>query len=179
MTDSKYTDPEAGGAAESSAPPAGSTPKEARSSGRVAFDARGNPIWEWQLETGVYSRDVNTQKLRKLNLGDLSIAESAIQKQPPGLGGLDGSPGKAAAPLPGGGFNPYDSSKGSGPSADPFDKARALAERNTAPAAKPVKSPAPAVHKPAPPPRKESLLTRLDQWFQAKRGPKSNDDDYE
>ncbi len=64
-------------------------------SGRVAYDSRGNPIWEWQLETGVYSRDVTTQKLRKLDLGDLSIADSGIHPKPP-------DPQPAAAPRPGG-----------------------------------------------------------------------------
>jgi hypothetical protein len=59
-------------------------------SGRVAFDSKGNPVWEWQLETGVYSRDVTTQKLRKLDLGDLSIADSGIHPQPAGLGELQG-----------------------------------------------------------------------------------------
>ena len=59
---------------------------DGKRSGRVSFDSRGNSVWEWQLETGVYSRDVNTQKLKKLDLGDLSIAETGILKQPPGLG---------------------------------------------------------------------------------------------
>ena len=90
-------------------------------SGRVAFDERGNSVWEWQLETGVYSRDVSTQKLKKLELDDLSIADTAINKRPSGLGGER----KAA----GGGFNPYDSSAPSSKSADPFDAARALGDR--------------------------------------------------
>src|SRR5437868_8008901 len=47
-------------------PTAGDSGTDKRS-GRVAFDSRGNPIWEWQLETGVYSRDVSTQKLKKLD----------------------------------------------------------------------------------------------------------------
>jgi hypothetical protein len=55
-------------------------------SGRVGYDERGNSVWEWQLETGVYSRDVSTQTLKKLELGDLSIAETAVTKRPPGLG---------------------------------------------------------------------------------------------
>src|SRR5262245_58527377 len=73
-------------------------------SGRATFDSRGNPIWEWQLETGVYSRDVNTQKLKKLDLGELSIADSGIHQRP------DIASGKPAPPpkLPGGGVNPYD-----------------------------------------------------------------------
>jgi hypothetical protein len=92
-----------------------------KKSGRVAFDSKGNPVWEWQLETGVYSRDVNTQKLKKLDLGDLSIADSGIHPQPADRG----PQGQPSAPTPtkpapsqssgkpqssgkGGGFNPYD-----------------------------------------------------------------------
>src|SRR5215510_7239038 len=58
-------------------------------SGRVSHDSRGNPVWEWQLETGVYTRDVNTQKLRKLDLGDLSLAETASHKKLPDDGAQD------------------------------------------------------------------------------------------
>lgn len=70
-------------------------------SGRVAFDERGNSVWEWQLETGVYSRDVSTQRLKKLELDELSIAETAANKRPTGLAG-----GESKAPSTG--FNPYD-----------------------------------------------------------------------
>ena len=60
--------------------PSGPTPPPAddsKRSGRAGVDERGNSVWEWQLETGVYSRDISTQKLKKLDLGDLSIAETA------------------------------------------------------------------------------------------------------
>jgi hypothetical protein len=164
-------------------------PKETKSSGRVAFDSRGNPIWEWQLETGVYSRDVSTQRLKKLDLGDLSIAESAIQKQPAGLKEAFAADGKSApagkqdktsrAPVPGGGFNPYDNSTRPGPNANPYDNARALAKKVAEVQKTPVKPAAPAVRRPAPPPpKKESVLSRLDQWFKDKRRGK-DDDEYE
>src|SRR5262245_34196253 len=58
---------------------------DSKRSGRAGVDERGNSIWEWQLETGVYSRDISTQKLRKLDLGDLSIAETASHQRPAGL----------------------------------------------------------------------------------------------
>ena len=74
-------------------------------SGRVTQDERGNSVWEWKLETGVYSRDINTQRLKKLERNDLSIAETAKHQRPPGLGG-----NQSSAPMPGGGFNPYDNS---------------------------------------------------------------------
>jgi hypothetical protein len=158
MTEPNDKDPEQS----AEAAPAAEGSSGARSSGRVAFDPRGNPIWEWQLETGVYSRDVSTQKLKKLDLGDLSIAESAIQKRPPGLGG---SSTKGSSPAPGGGFNPYDNSSPPRPvSAKP--KPAVPAPRK------------PAARPPTPPPRKESVLSRLDQWFKGKRGSK-DEADYE
>jgi hypothetical protein len=35
-------------------------------SGRVAFDERGMPTWEWRIDTGTFSRDIDTQRLRQL-----------------------------------------------------------------------------------------------------------------
>src|SRR5690242_20213549 len=88
----------------------------ARRSGRAAVDERGNSVWEWQLETGVYSRDVNTQRLKKLESDELSLLETGvhsraeIDKQNPKP--VANSKPSAAAPAPGrsagGGFNPYD-----------------------------------------------------------------------
>ncbi|NLG74895.1 MAG: hypothetical protein GX535_01530 [Xanthomonadaceae bacterium] len=91
-------------------------------SGRVAFDERGNSVWEWQLETGVYSRDVSTQRLKKLELDELSIAETAANKRPTGLAG-----GESKAPSTG--FNPYDNTTRAAGGASPYDTARALGEK--------------------------------------------------
>jgi hypothetical protein len=109
------------------APAAQGEPSATRKpSGRVTFDSRGNSVWEWQLETGVYSRDVSTQKLKKLDLGDLSIAETAIQ------------PGPLAPKrtTPGGGFNPYDNAPGPKEGHNPYDNARNMS-RPFAPQAEP------------------------------------------
>jgi hypothetical protein len=160
-----------------SPPPDASAPS-GRRSGRVAFDSRNNPVWEWQLETGVYSRDVTTQKLKKLDLGDLSIAESAIQKRPPGLeDAVATEKGKIVRPLPGGGFNPYDSSvRPAG--GDPFNKARAaVADKAAASVTRTPPRPA-AARKPAVAiPPKESALSRIGSWFKGKK--KTDDDEYE
>jgi hypothetical protein len=87
-------------------------------SGRVAFDDRGNSVWEWQLETGVYSRDVNTQRLKKLELDELSIEDTAAHKRP-GFG-PDGKPG--------GGFNPYNTApKATGSS--PYDSGLSFGDK--------------------------------------------------
>jgi hypothetical protein len=97
---------------ESSAPDdsnTASTPSSGgKRTGRIVHDERGNSIWEWQLETGVYTRDISTQRLKKLDLDDLSIADTAIHPAPQGLTDPPGSWPRGR--LPGGGFNPYDNS---------------------------------------------------------------------
>jgi hypothetical protein len=126
-------------------------PAEGKRSGRVAFDERGNSVWEWQLETGVYSRDVNTQKLKKLELDELSIAETAQHRKPTGLGGAS-----EKRSMPGGGFNPYDNSA-QREAGNPYDNAR---NRNYA-----QQKPAPAPR----PPRTPEDLRRLDEWLKIKK----------
>ncbi|GFE78542.1 hypothetical protein GCM10011487_05420 [Steroidobacter agaridevorans] len=118
-------------------------------SGRIAYDERGNSIWEWQLETGVYSRDISTQRLKKLDLNDLSIADTAIQQRPPDLGG----------------FNPYDNSsstRGNVGKNDPYNGG------NRAPL-KPA----------AEPKRKPTDLKKLQEWMELRKRVEQNkrDDD--
>jgi hypothetical protein len=50
---------------------------DAKNSGRVQFDARGNAVWEWSIATGAFGREVSTQRLQKLEHPALSIAEDA------------------------------------------------------------------------------------------------------
>lgn len=143
--------------------PKGAAPPEGKRSGRVGYDERGNSVWEWQLETGVYSRDVNTQKLKKLELGELSIAETAVNKRPPGLG-------DQKAPLPGGGFNPYDNSPQVGGGFNPYDNAHALGKK----LAKPAPTPGKAADSPQ---RKPVDLKKLEEWMRAKKLAEQNKDD--
>jgi hypothetical protein len=153
------SDPNNKGSAET--PQSSASPGSEKRSGRVGFDERGNSVWEWQLETGVYSRDVSTQKLKKLELGDLSIAETAVNKRPPGLGG-------AKAPMPGGGFNPYDNSPQTGGGFNPYDNAKALGNKF---------QPTPPTYQPA---RKPADLKKLEEWMQLKKrveDAKDRDDD--
>jgi hypothetical protein len=124
---------------------------DSKRSGRAGVDERGNSVWEWQLETGVYSRDITTQKLKKLDLGDLSIAETAKHERPEGLDPKD-------KPKPaGGGFNPYDSSGDGDAGGNPYDNARNTS-RSTQPS-----SPG------APPARKPMDLKRLEEWMQIRK----------
>jgi hypothetical protein len=130
-------------------------------SGRVAYDERGNSVWEWQLETGVYSRDVSTQRLRKLELGDLSIAETATHQRPPGLGDSPPAdsrkPGPAKAPAPGGGFNPYDKGASGDFGSNPYDNARSMGQRMQ------PRQPS------TPPARKPMDLKRLEEWMNIRK----------
>jgi hypothetical protein len=128
---------------------------DSKRSGRAGVDERGNSVWEWKLETGVYSRDISTQKLRKLDLGDLSIAETASHQRPEGLGGEKPEGQKK---LPGGGFDPYDSSGGGGGAGgSPYDNARNVGKKVQPPPAS------------APPARKPMDLKRLEEWMQIKK----------
>jgi hypothetical protein len=75
---------------------------DAKKTGRVQFDERGNAIWEWQITTGAFGREVSTQRLQKLEHPALSLAEDAptpfdqVKANP--LGTVKG-------------YNPYDSGK--------------------------------------------------------------------
>jgi hypothetical protein len=134
------------GASDSPTEPTSSAAGDKRS-GRIAYDDRGNSVWEWQLETGVYSRDISTQRLKKLDLNDLSIAETASHPRPPGLG-------PASAKKPGGGFNPYDNSSSAGGNvgASPYNSG-----------GRPTNKPEPAA------PRKPTDLKKLEEWMAIRR----------
>jgi hypothetical protein len=57
-----------------------SEPSTERKSGRVTFDARGNAVWEWSMSTGIFGRDVDSERLKKLEAPDLKIADDPPQK---------------------------------------------------------------------------------------------------
>jgi hypothetical protein len=126
------------------------TDKDAAStkrSGRPTFDSRGNAVWEWKTETGQFSVDVSTQRLKKLEAPELSIEETARVKKPRGLSLQDGA-------MPGGGFNPYDR-------ATPGNKKTAW------PATPPPQQKRPV---PTPEPRKPVKdLKRLQEWMEMKK----------
>jgi hypothetical protein len=84
-------------------PGAPAAPADAKKTGRVQFDDRGNAIWEWAIATGAFGREVSTERLQKLENPSLSLADDAptpmshkVQSNP--LGAVKG-------------YNPYDSGK--------------------------------------------------------------------
>ena len=87
---------------DSKSPPGSRPPGERKQSGRVAYDSKGNPVWEWEASTGVFARDVSTQRLKKL---EATLSLEATQPVPKQKNLSVQEPGR----LPGGGINPYDS----------------------------------------------------------------------
>jgi hypothetical protein len=123
------------------AQPAAPAPADTgKSSGRVAFDARGNPIWEWQTSTGVFGREVSTQRLKKLEAKELAIVETS-PTPPQKKKGFELSLDEPQIPNRETGFNPYNS-------APAATKPKVADEPR-----KPVKD-----------------LRKLDQWIQMKKG---------
>ena len=95
--------PGADGAGQSSAPDdKGGAQTDAKGTGRVKFDDRGNAVWEWSVATGAFGREVSTARLQKLEHPALSIADDAP------------TPLDTVRPNPLGtkkGYDPYDSGK--------------------------------------------------------------------
>ena len=75
-----------------------------KESGRAVFDSGGRSSWEWKTETGNFSREISTKRLKLLEASDLTLEKTALLKK------VALQEGKA---LPSEGFNPYDQAVGS------------------------------------------------------------------
>jgi hypothetical protein len=74
---------------------------DAKGTGRVKFDDRGNAVWEWSVATGAFGREVSKERLQKLEHPALSIADDSptpLDVRPNPLGTKKG-------------YDPYDSGK--------------------------------------------------------------------
>ncbi len=133
-------------------PPAPSSGEKAAEdkSGRVTFDSKGNPVWEWQTAPGVFEQDVTTQRLKKLEAPELSLATT----QPVPTIGNKGS-AKSTKSKEDTGFNPYDSDGVVKPrSKTPIQATHpALAHKKPPPARRPE------------PPKEESMWDKFKSKF--------------
>ena len=94
------------------APPA--QPGDERKSGRVRFDERGQAVWEWAVQTGMFDRNASTQRIRALTEapGNLEIADAPTPATAAKAKPATGNPyERAAVPRPArkesGGTDPY------------------------------------------------------------------------
>jgi hypothetical protein len=53
-------------------------------SGRVVFDERGRSTWEWRVDTGTFSRDIDTQRLKQLQ-EEAAVTLKEDPVAPPGV----------------------------------------------------------------------------------------------
>jgi len=60
-------------------------PATDRKSGRVAFDTDGRGVWEWQIDTGVFTRTVTEDQLMDLAATNLQIMETPPPHAEPGV----------------------------------------------------------------------------------------------
>ncbi|HJS22134.1 MAG TPA: hypothetical protein VJ764_05715 [Steroidobacteraceae bacterium] len=130
-----------------------------KKSGRVTFDARGNAVWEWAMSTGIFGRDVDSERLKKLEAPDLKIAEDTTRKGGKSFG--------TSVDQRGPGFDPYnthsitgakpDTSKDLG--RDPYNTAGSASKASSQRGGKPTD------------------LKRLSDWIKRQRELQKKDDE--
>jgi hypothetical protein len=120
-----------------------------KKSGRVTFDARGNAVWEWSMSTGIFGRDVDSDRLKKLEAPDLKIAEDPPQKSK----SFGTSPDER-----GPGFDPYNSHTFRPADAPPQSKG-----------GDPYNTVSGQRSKASDPPGKPTDLRRLSEWIKRQR----------
>jgi hypothetical protein len=117
-------------------------------SGRVAFDHRGQAVWEMRTEDQRFVRDASTTLVRKLNAPSLSLEQTGIfKRQQP----QQHAPGwKPAVPIEGG---------------SPYDRLGPIAAKTAVKRAGPPRTAAKIIVTSRKPP---GLLDRLQEWVGTK-----------
>lgn len=54
-----------------------------RKSGRVRFDERGQAVWEWAVQTGMFDRNASTQRIRALTETPVNLEITDAPPTPP------------------------------------------------------------------------------------------------
>lgn len=67
--------------------------------GRITHDSRGNAVWKWDKDSDAASTASTSKMLRKLEVGDLRVEDTAQVPAQPGA-----KKGSGYGP----GYNPYD-----------------------------------------------------------------------
>ena len=74
-------------------------------SGRVQFDERGQAVWEWAVQTGMFDRNATTQRVRALSEAAMNLS---IEDTPPPVSGTQAAKAAIAPPKRGDAVTPYD-----------------------------------------------------------------------
>lgn len=62
--------------------PSAPRPSAPQTSGRPKFDERGVAVWEWQVQTGSFDLNADSQRVRALTDVELSIEEPSTPRKP-------------------------------------------------------------------------------------------------
>ena len=82
--------------------PFGADKAPSPSSGRVQFDDRGQAVWEWAVQTGMFDRNASTQRVRALSESAMKLEIAETPEAKPEATAV-------AAPRRGDALTPYDS----------------------------------------------------------------------
>ena len=139
------------GSAPPATPPEGTPADAPHKSGRTTFDDRGRAVWEWQVQTGSFDLNADSQRVRALTDVELSLEEpeparTGFKEEGFNPYGSEPAPSKRSP-----GANPYGSRALRRPEGVSYNPHRMHGSNQVTPAAPPRA--AAAARPAAPPPR--------------------------